>query len=74
MDEAWLVGISATAGAGLGVLGTILTNLFLLGRRRAETVYQTVQAQRIIIEDLYEAYERVSRRSALEEWSEAPRQ
>ncbi len=64
-----MLGISAVAGAGLGVLGTILANLFLVGQRRAEATYQIVQAQRMVIEDLRAGYERVSQWPALSEWS-----
>ncbi len=71
MDEAWLAGISAAAGAGLGIMGAPLTNLFLLGQRRAEAVYRTVQARRLIIEDLQAAYERISLHPTLGEWSES---
>ena len=69
MDEPWVLGISAVAGAGLGVLGTILANLFLVGQRRPEATYQIVQAQRMVIDDLRAGYERVSQRPALSEWS-----
>ena len=57
MDEPWVLGVTALAGAGLGVLGTILANLFAVGQRRAEATYQIVLAQRMVIEDLRAAYE-----------------
>lgn len=69
MDEPWVPGISALAGAGSGVLGTILANLFLVGQRRAEATYQIVQAQRMVIEDLRAAYEIPWRPSTVSEWS-----
>ena len=61
--------ISAAVGAGVGVLGTILANLFLVGQRRAEATYQIVQAQRIVIEDLRDAYEKMLQRPALSKLS-----
>jgi len=69
MDEPWVLGISAVAGVGLGILGTILANLFLVGQCRAEATYQIVQAQRMVIDDLRVAYERVSQLPTVSECS-----
>lgn len=70
MGDVWLVAISASVGAGIGILGTLLTNLFLVGQRRAAAVYRIVQAQRLVIEDLQAAYESGGRRPAVGDWVE----
>ena len=72
MDDLWLIAASAAAGAGVGVLGTVLTNLFLVGQRRAQATYQVVQAQHLVIKDLRAAYEGVLENPALKEWLNSP--
>lgn len=67
-----MLALSAAVGAGVGVIGTILTNLFLIGQRRAKTTRQIVQAQRVVIEDLREAYEKAAQNSGLNRWRDSP--
>ncbi len=69
MDEPWVLVISAAVGAGVGVLGNNSCNLFLVGQRRAEATHQIVRAQRIVIEDLRDAYEKMLQRPALSKLS-----